>query len=443
MREVVCEETTMLKVGLATVDITPPLGVEIIGYFERRVADDVRDPLEAVAMFVDNGDSQVAIVILDLIMLHRQDVERLRARAAELTGIRPENLLVACTHTHQGPATATLFNTSREEEYVRWAMEAAADAVLLAKQRVRPVMMGHASGRCPEVSHNRRWHLRDGTVVMHPTPGSPERVRPAAPDDPELILVGFADLGDRGPVWALVNFALHYVGTPAVNTITADYSGVLRRELARMMGRDFRAIYANGTCGDIFWIDTDKPPPEHPTPFFHIERVGRLLAAEAYRQWQNIVDWTTEAQVGAAWAEVPFCRRRPTPEQMKEAKKLLAGPPDPANQEWVYANELVRLEQEPEERMVPIQAMRIGDVGIVGLPGEVFVEIGLAIKRQSPFVRTVIAELANDWAGYIPTDVALREGSYETRLATVSKAPPGTAQLWIDTAVGLLKKLAG
>ena len=433
----------MLKVGIASVDITPPLGVEIIGYFERRVAEDVHDPLEATAIFVDDGANQVAVVVLDLIMLPKADADRLRARAVELTGLRAESLLVACTHTHQGPATATLFNTKREEGYVEWAMATAADAVLLAKERARPVVMGHASGRCPEISHNRRWHLRDGTVVMHPTPGSPERVRPAAPDDPELVLVGFADPTDRSPAWALVNFALHYVGTPAINTLTADYSGVLRRELARMMGGDFRAIYANGTCGDIFWIDTDKAPPEHPTPFFHIERIGRILAAEAFRQWQNICHWTGEATVAAAWTEVPFRRRRPTAEQIKEAKELLAGPPDPANHEWVYDNELIRLEQEPEERMVPIQALRIGDVGVVGLPGEVFVEIGLAIKRRSPFRRTIIAELANDWAGYIPTDVALREGSYETRLATVSKAPPGTAKLWIDTAVGLLEQLAG
>lgn len=433
----------MLRVGLGSVDITPPLGVEIIGYFERRVAQDVHDPLEATAIFVDDGTNQVAMVILDLIMLQRQDVEKLRARAVELTGLQPQNLLVACTHTHQGPATATLFNTTREDDYVGWAMVAAADAVAAAKERARPVVLGHASGRCPEVSHNRRWHLRDGTVVMHPTPGSPERVRPAAPDDPELILLGFADPKDHNPVYGLVNFALHYVGTPAVNTITADYAGVLRRELARMMGGDFRAVYANGTCGDIFWIDTDQPPPQHPTPFFHIERIGRLLAAEAYRQWQNILHWKEADTVAGAWAEVPFRRRKPTAEQMKEAERLLAGPPDPANREWVYANELMRLEQEPEERMVPIQALRIGDVGIVGLPGEVFVEIGLAIKRLSPFARTIIAELANDWAGYIPTDVALREGSYETRLATVSKAPPGTAQLWIDTAVSLLRQLAG
>jgi neutral ceramidase len=216
---------------------------------------------------------------------------------------------------------------------------------------------------------------------------------------------------------------------------------VLRRELARIVGGTFHALYANGTCGDIFWVDTDFPPWPHFHPFYNIERVGRILASETYRQWQNIRDWAEDAPVRAAWQEVTFRRREATAEQMREAERLLQGPAQPENREWVYANELMRLAQEPPEWPVPIQALRIGDLGIVGLPGEVFVEIGLAIKRLSPFPYTMVIELANDWAGYIPTDTALLEGSYETRLATVSKAAPGTADLWIRTATDLLQAL--
>lgn len=437
------EGKAMLSIGIGSVDITPPLGVEIIGYFSRRIAEDVHDPLEAVALVAGDGETQIAIVVLDLVMAARQDLDKLRERASELSGIPPDHIMVSCTHTHQGPATFTVFNTTREEEYMAWAMEKAADAVRLAQLRMQPVAMGHASGRCPEATHNRRWHMKDGSVLMHPAPGSPERVRPAGPDDPELIVVGFSSPNGNQPRAALLNFSLHYVGTPAASTITADYSGVLRRELARMVGGGFRAVYANGCCGDNYWVDTDAPPWDPPHPFFHIERIGRILASEAYRQWQNIRDWNEEAAVSAIWTEIPFRRREATPQQMEEAKRMLEGPPEPGNREWVYANELMRLAEEPLERPVPIQAMRIGDVGIVGLPGEVFVEIGLAIKRLSPFARTVLVELANDWAGYIPTDTALKEGSYETRLATVSKAAPGTADQWARTAVELLHKLIG
>ncbi len=431
----------MLRVGIESVDITPSLGVEISGYFNKRLAEDIHDRMEATALVADDGERQIALVVLDVIMVVREDLDKLRARASELTGIPPNYIMISCTHTHQGPATTTLFNAKREDVYVEWAMHKAADAVRLAQIRLQPVVLGHGSGRCPEISHNRRWHMADGTVVMHPTPGSAERVRQAGPDDPELVLAAFAEPELLRPRWGLVNYALHYVGTPSTCSISADYSGVLRRELNRMMGGDFRTIYANGTCGDIFWVDTDLPPWNPPHPWYHIERVGRILASEANRQWQNLREWTDEVPVGAAWAEVPFTRREITAEQMEAARRMLEGLAQPDNREWVYAKELTLLAQEPIQRSVPIQALRLGDLGIVALPGEVFAEIGLSIKRLSPFPRTMVVELANDWAGYIPTDTALKEGSYETRLATVSKATPGTAQLWIDTGTELLGRL--
>ncbi len=433
----------MLHVGVASVDITPKSGTELLGYFSRRVAEDIHDPLEAVAMVLDDGRQQVALVVMDLCIVVRADIDRARQRAAELTGIAPEAMMFSCTHTHQGPAAVTVFNTKREDEYVAWAMERAADAVRLAQMRLRPAAVGFAAGRVPEVCHNRRWWMADGTVVMHPRPASPERVRPAGPDDPELLMVGFVDPDSGEPVAALVNYALHYVGTPAVNTVTADYAGVLRRTLEQWMGGEFRALYVNGACGDLYWIDPRKPAPQHPRAFYHIERVGRLLAGAAMRQWNNIERWEGEGEVAVAWREIPFRRRQASEEQMRQAREMLAGPPRPQDREWVYANELMRLAEEPLERPVPLQAMRIGPVGLAAMPGEVFAEIGLAVKRRSPFEGTVIAELANDWAGYIPTDVALQEGSYETRLATVSKAAPGTAQAWEDTAVELLTRVAG
>ena len=128
-------------------------------------------------------------------------------------------------------------------------------------------------------------------------------------------------------------------------------------------------------------------------------------------------------------------------EQRARMEELLAGPPDPNNVQWMYALEWSRVEAKPKQWPVQIQALRVGDVGMVGLPGEVFVEIGLEIKRRSPFDHTMVIELANDWVGYIPTDKALQEGSYETELGTNSMAVPGTADLWIETAVKLLNDL--
>ncbi|MBC7287851.1 MAG: hypothetical protein H5T86_07370 [Armatimonadetes bacterium] len=186
----------------------------------------------------------------------------------------------------------------------------------------------------------------------------------------------------------------------------------------------------------------DEPPPEYPDPFYQARRVGHVVAAEAFKVWNQIKKWDSDVTVAVANAYPTFRRREATEQQRQEMEALLSGPPQPDNMAWVYALERKRLEAEPLERPAHIQAIRIGDVGIVGLPGEVFVEIGLAIKRRSPFPRTLVVELANDWLGYIPTDKALQEGSYETELATSAKAAAGTEGQWVETAVSLLEQLA-
>ncbi|MEN6544418.1 MAG: hypothetical protein ABFE07_00075, partial [Armatimonadia bacterium] len=115
---------------------------------------------------------------------------------------------------------------------------------------------------------------------------------------------------------------------------------------------------------------------------------------------------------------------------------------DPGWAEWMYASEVIGVNDEPVVRDTPVMALRVGDLGIVGLPGEIFVEYGLQIKARSPFARTLTVELANDYLGYCPTDKALDEGSYETRLARTAKAARGTEGLFVEASVKALERLA-
>ncbi len=429
-----------LRIGTAASDITPKLGVGIPGYFNMRKADDIADPLFAKATVFEAGDQTAALVVCDVILLLEKHTKRAKARAEALTGIAADNMMITATHTHFGPATSTLFNNDEDVDYTSFMVDKIADAVRLAQLNLRPVAMGHISGSEPGEVHNRRWHMKDGTVQMNPGYQNPDRVRPAGPTDPEVgLLAAMTPEGD--PAAAVMNYALHYVGGPYPNSISADYFGYACRALARMWGRDFLAVLANGCCGDINNCDFDKPAPEYPDPFYQARRVGNVVAAEAFRAWNQIRDWTDNATVRVANAYPIFQRRSVTDEQRARMEELLAGPPDPNNVQWMYALEWSRVEAKPKQWPVQIQALRVGDVGMVGLPGEVFVEIGLEIKRRSPFDHTMVIELANDWVGYIPTDKALQEGSYETELGTNSMAVPGTADLWIETAVKLLNDL--
>ena len=430
-----------LRAGAARANITPPLGCAMAGYFNQRFAEDVADELQASAVVLTDDDTAVAICVLDIITADRDDLAIAKSRASELTGIPVENIFISCTHTHSGPSTLEHFNSPREHGYMHWAMERAGDAIKRAWNRLVEAEAGHASGACPQETHNRRWYMKDGTVRMNPGYQNPDAVKPAGPTDPEVGLLVVRDL-DARPIAAVANYSLHYVGGPYDTSISADYFGYFARGLERMAGAPFVAMMANGFCGDINNCDFTRPAPPMPHPFYQAERVGNRVAAAAYHAWQGIRDFSRTPRLGAAAAEVTFTRREPTAEELAAAQQYRSAKTDPDDSDWVYAGELLAVAQEPLERLTPIQALRVGDLGICGLPGEIFVEYGLQIKQRSPFSRTLTVELANDYIGYCPTDKALAEGSYETRLARTAKAAAGTEGLFVDTCVDLLNRLA-
>ncbi len=444
-----------LRAGAGTAVITPELGSHISGYFEDRLAENVHDELHAKALVLESGDTSLAIVVCDLIDLVLEDTERAKALAQERTGIPAESIFIACTHTHFGPTTSRGANVVEGIDYMDWMPGRIADSVKNAQNRLRPAQLAHTSGHCPEEAHNRRYLMKDGSIVTNPGILNPEVVKPVGPNDPEVGLLVVVD-DDRDPIAVLANYALHYVGgqygavgslsegqSHVDTSITADYFGAFGRALPRMAGADFTAIMMNGCAGDINNIDVFRPAPEYPDPWYQINRVGDVLAAAAYKAWRGIrlSEFEREVTLGAATEVFTFRRREFSDEQVEAARKRLKGdsPTNLGDREWLEAHTTISLSERPVERKSCIQAMRIGDLGLVGLPGEIFVEIGLEIKQRSPFERTLIGELANDWLGYIPTPEAFEQGSYEV---FTTPASPATAPAMIESALKLLEQLA-
>ncbi|NOY81239.1 MAG: hypothetical protein GXP31_09570 [Kiritimatiellaeota bacterium] len=429
-----------LRVGAARMCITPPLGTHLCGFFSDRTADDVLDDLYAKAVVFENGETCVAVVACDLIAAFKTDFDRARARAAALSGIPQDNIFFCCTHTHYGPSSVSIFNVPREDAYMEWAMDRAGDAVKLAFNRLRRARIGHARADCPEEVHNRRWHMKDGTVQMNPGYRNPDALRPAGPVDPEIgLLVALDEVGT--PIAVLANYALHYVGGPYATSVSADYFGEFDRALQRMAGAEFVGIMLNGCCGDINNCDFTQPAPTYPNPFYQARRVANVVASRAFGAWQQIREFDDNPKLEAAAVPMRFRRREPSPGQLAAARKLRAREENSNNRDWIYAGELLAVHAEPVEQDTLIRALRLGDTGLVGLPGEIFVEIGLAVKSASPAPCTFTAELANDYLGYIPTDQALAEGSYETQLARSAKAAPGMADRLIEACSCALQKL--
>ncbi len=444
-----------LRAGAGSAVITPPLGAHIAGYFEDRIAVDVHDDLYAHALVLESGEDVAAIVECDLIQLHLEDVNRARRLAQEQTGIPGRHILIAATHTHFGPDVTRGTNVIHGIDYLDWLPGRIADAVRIAQNRLVAAAVGHAVGQCPEECHNRRYLMKDGTVVTNPGYLNPEVVAPVGPTDPEVGLVAFVD-NDLRPIAVLANYALHYVGgqhgavgslaagmTPVDVSLTADYFGAFRRSLPRMAGAEFLAIMMNGCSGDINNIDVFRPAPDYPHPWYQIERVGDVVAAAAYKALRGIrtTDFVRHAKIAVASDDFEFRRREFTPSEIEAARRFAGGdtPKNLADRAWLESHAILSLSQQPLAWQTEIQALRVGEVAVVGLPGEIFVELGLEIKSKSPFPRTLTCELANDCLGYIPTPQAFENPSYEVY---TTPASPATGPAMVASALSLLQRLA-
>jgi hypothetical protein len=427
--------------------MAPELGCHIHGYYHDRIAQDIRDDLYAKAIVLESGDTCLAIVVCDLVLLPNEDAEQAKARTQELTGIPASNVFVAATHTHFGPSPEAWYCTPREDEFMGHFPRRVADAVKLAQNRLRPAMVGHASASCPGEVFNRRYWMKDGSVITNPG-RRPEVVRPAGPTDPEVGVLMVLN-HEREPIAALANYALHYVGPGegGHDVISANYFGVFDRALQRCAGREFVAIMLNGCSGDVNNTDVFGPEREYPYDHYQVDRVANVVAGAAYMACNSIHRYDSHARLAVANDILTIRRDEVTEAEIAAARERLAQPDseqharettsaDPA---WLKATRVLELVRTPRERPAPIQAMRIGELGLVGLPGEIFVEIGLQIKAGSPFAQTLVGELANGNVGYVPSDAAFEQGSYEVYTSVV---PRGSGTKMAETALKLLGELA-
>ena len=464
----------MLKAGAAALDITPPLGVPLAGAYTARYAAGIDDPLYARAVVLEDergAESRVALVCCDLIAMPGDTVRVARDLVARSGAVRPDRVLIAATHTHTAPSPTGLLGTPRADTYMDQLPLRLATVIQMAAQRLAPARAAWGAGHEAGVTFNRRYHMRDGTVRMNPRAMDPNIVRPAGPIDPEVGVL-WLEREDGTPVSTVTSFSLHYIGTDRGDHVSADYFGHWARWMQRIYGQDLVPILFNGAQGDVNGVDVHDPAPIRGHAKAH--RVAGILAGETMRVVERLQpkDGVT---LDAAVAPVSFQRKRITPEDLEIAARLLALPEDappgdlrraaglsdsgpfswvvgqplPPNALRLWAQECRYLAAMPETLETEVQVIRVGDAAVVSLPGEAFVELGLAIKRQSPLRPdgdppgvTLIAVLANDYVGYIGTRKAIsEEGSYETWAARSSLPAAGAGEAMVETAVQLLRSL--
>lgn len=428
-----------LRVGAYETDITPRLGTHLIGGYGPRVAVQVMDRLHAKAVVVDNGQTQVALVTVDLCMIEREEVDAAKARIQQRTGIPPENVLVSATHTHTGPAAVSILAVDKDPHYAGLLPDWIADAVENALRTARPAEMVFGQADVDQV-FNRRWLLKDGRTVMNPGYLAPEAVRPQGPVDRRLTVAGFRCPETAAPLALYVNYPLHYVGTSPGNHVSADYFARVDSNLRQALGVPL-AIISNGTTGDVNNCDFTKPAPVHRDPNGQAIKVAGIVAGAAMRAYYE-GEVCEDTSLGGALFELQAVRDDVEATQLAEDEKTIANMDRMAPTVIeVPAFERLRLMKMPKAQPTWAHALRVGPAVYAGVPGEVFVEIGLEIQARSACPKTQCVSLANDWKAYIPTLKACAEGSYETEIGTARRLVPETAPALVEAALNCIRRV--
>jgi hypothetical protein len=438
------------------VRITPPVGSRLVGQFDERIMVDVHDHLYARAMVVDDGASKVALVSCDLLSLRRSTVARARELIGELAGLPGQHVMISATHTHDGPVVAhgdargypepylaSGFTTPVDDEYLAMLPRWIASAVCLASRGLVEARVGSGSGREERATFNRRYLAADGTVRMHGSaPDGVEIVGPEGPTDPEVGVL-FAEDADGNLLSALVNYTCHPTAAGHELSASADYCGYLTGTVARGKQARGEVLFVNGAYANVGPVGRYSPDRRE-YGFGRAEYVGTLVGAEAVRAIEAAEpEDAAPLRVLAETVELPI--REIDDDALASARAVLADRTGGLI-DRVCAQEVLLLGWERRQRpTVPaeVQVIALGDTALVGIPAELFVEFGLEIKRRSPFRRTFVAGGTNGMVGYVPTEVAFRNGGYEARLKRNSKCVPAAGATLVDTALRLLERVRG
>jgi neutral ceramidase len=435
-----------LLVGASAVKITPPLGSAMAGYFHNRGAEDVHDDLYAKAIVMQKDGVRAALVVCDLISIPREVTEQVRTITAKDLGIPNSNVMISATHAHTGPVMATEADAYNlppgmrkiASEYSQSLPDKIVECIRTAIKNMRSAKISAAAGSENTLAFNRRFFMKDGTVGWNPGKKNPDILRTTGPVDPEVPVVYFESNGGK-PLATYVNFTMH-LDTVGGLEFSADYPYTLSKVLGEVKGREMVTIFSIGTAGNINHIDVNDSRPQ--SGHHEAARIGTVLAAdvlETYRHLQPVA--VDRIQCKSEIVKLPLPSVTPADAQWAKEVSARFGKPDAAPfMDQVRADKIMAISARQGKSVeAEVQVITLGNqLAWVGLPGEVFVELGLAIKRASPFPLTIVGELANDDIGYVPNREAYPQGAYEPVSARVAQ---GSGEMLVDAAVQLLTGL--
>ena len=435
-----------LKVGAAAVKITPPIGIPMAGQYFNRVAEGIHDDLYAKALVFDNNGKVMAIVSCDLLKVTAEIVAKARSLATRSTGIAPDHMMICATHSHTGPilsSSSPLYTAKGEsvkmlETYLSKLPELIAESIVKAYEALEPANISFGLGHEESISFNRRFFMKDGSVGWNPGKLNPLIIKPAGPIDPDVAVL-YAETIDGRAISTYVNFALHLDITGGLG-ISADLPFTLSNILGSIKSREMVTLFGQGCCGNVNHTNVNSEKQQY--GHAEAQRIGMVLAGEVVKTYTRLVPFVVDKiSIQDDIVKLPLAKI--SQNELPKARGIAArfGQPDAVPfMELVNAYKIIDVyERNGKPIDAEIQVFVLGEeCAIVGLPGEIFSELGIYIKSRSPFPYTMVVELANDYINYIPDRKAFIEGNYEPVSA---RCAPGSGEILVEKALSILNEL--
>ena len=397
--------------------ITPEVGEPAAGYGVNDVTVRIHDDLKVSILLLDDGETKGAVLGYDLLGLDAPFIQKIRKDTAAQLGCPEANVILTCTHTHSGPHTRSLGRRSANLDYVEKLYRRTAEGVAQAMKEWQETDVYFYSCKCDR-NCNRRYVDGSNRCKYLPTNRSLEPLGREFVDQ-ELGMLIFTEPGSGHPAGFLLNYAAHPLASHAPglgsHQISADYPGALR---AIMEDNSGWCVFTDGAAGDIFPKDSECG-------------------------WESAVRCASGIATQAMRGVCDACRNK--------AQYQLVEPKIKAS--IVPLKLKRRVDRRADQPALPVydgkpaldaelQLLALGDICLVGVPGELLAEVGREIKWHSPYRRTFILYNSMGYLGYLPHGNAYVAGGYEVSLGACHIAPFESLKI-VCAAVDAMRELHG
>ena len=431
-----------IKVAAATAKILCDDSMVIAGGILPKYASGQEGKIRVSAIVIE-GNTKLCIVSCDIFMIQRDILDEVCRRLETEVGIPFENILITSTHTHHAPSTVTVHGYSRDTLFCKRVKNSILSAVHTATNRLKDAEeteMYFWLGEESTVGQNSRLLMKDRTIYW-PGHWTPDRhredaLRPTGPFDPELPVMAFKQ-GDGSVKAFLFNHSTHNIKARESGKRSPGFYGLTAQKLEEELGGT--AIFLPGAAGSTHNLESLSTGDTTSSIDEMILRIENAIKKALSFAKPKEIPCTKSVKKEIEYQVRKFDEEKEDKAVCHYCNKRLNDPEPTVEVFRKMRRELSR--HQGQVRKTWLQVMLLGNIALVGIPGEIFAELGIQIKRLSPFRYTYIVGLANDYIGYVPDKEAFELGGYQIWTGFHSFVAKGTGEMMVKEAVQLLSEL--